>query len=435
MAEQTKKRLLVCLISEQTIPNILTILHFRPQYILFISTQSMEAKNKVNAIKKCLTNYSYHWEQDKTIIVDPNSINDCQQTLQQWEQSIDRNDYDFIINLTGGTKIMSIAVYEYFKNTDAQIIYIPIPHNYFITLSPIKCINKNKNNIDIRLKVDDYLYAYNIDIKNHELLQQNQEKALSRFNKTNYIYSNYDNLKPFLNVLYAKLKNLQSTNKQAFNRIKHKKTAKISLSISSDIVNNNVLQLFNDWALQYEEHNSNILITAEFNKDLYHYFIGGWLEEYVFNILYELKSEGITDVCLNLFLRSPKGAKNEFDVMFTYKNALYFVECKSLDQEHDKEQEILYKTGALQSDFGLNIKSFLTTQSENIYESPANTQNNQITTNQSENIVSTSQRSIKPSIQTRAKQMRTTILPLAQIDNLKEVFQKELNLKIGSSNC
>jgi len=34
----------VCLVSEQTIPNILGIMHFEPEHILFITTEEMKRK-------------------------------------------------------------------------------------------------------------------------------------------------------------------------------------------------------------------------------------------------------------------------------------------------------------------------------------------------------------------------------------------------------
>ncbi|WP_419470278.1 hypothetical protein [Candidatus Kuenenia sp.] len=44
------KQMLVSLVSEQTIPNILAIHHFRPNELLFISTKVMEYKGKTSAI-------------------------------------------------------------------------------------------------------------------------------------------------------------------------------------------------------------------------------------------------------------------------------------------------------------------------------------------------------------------------------------------------
>ena len=44
------KTCLVSLISDQTIPNILIILSFKPDHLLFITTQGMEKKSKSQAI-------------------------------------------------------------------------------------------------------------------------------------------------------------------------------------------------------------------------------------------------------------------------------------------------------------------------------------------------------------------------------------------------
>ena len=51
--------------------------------------------------------------------------------------------------------------------------------------------------------------------------------------------------------------------------------------------------------------------------------------------------------------------------MFTVDNALYSVECKSLDQQDDKRffNGAFYKIGALQKEFGLRGKSFLVSTS------------------------------------------------------------------------
>jgi len=68
-------------------------------------------------------------------------------------------------------------------------------------------------------------------------------------------------------------------------------------------------------------------------------------------------------------IRNPQGRDNEFDVMFTSRNALYFIECKSMEQKHLGERKsegfdsFLYKIGALQKEFGLRVESYLVTNS------------------------------------------------------------------------
>ena len=398
-----KKTLVVSLVSEQTIPNILAILHFKPDWLLFVSTEEMQKKKKVEAILNTLRQRDFSWEKDEVLIVDQDSISDCMDKLKHWiEKKVNFHTYETIVNITGGTKMMSIAAYEVFKACPCQIIYIPIPKNeFFIAHSPKGHMPSRK--IDVRLNVVEYLTAYGINIseKTKQKVMALGKKARERFEKTDFIYKHYLELKPFLKTICSELRRLE---KSSVNKIKKGKKIEFSFSFQSSL-NDYLKKLLSDWDFEYNIENQKLKIHRLFDSDLYHYFIGGWLEEYVYNILYDLKPQGITDVQLNLQLISSQGTQNEFDVMFTYENALYFVECKSLDQEHDKEQDILYKVGALQTDFGLRVKSFLATQATNIFE-----QNGEI----------------KDHLEKRAKQMRTIILPLVHIHDLKEKFMQEI---------
>ncbi len=392
------KTLLVSLISKQTIPNILAILHFKPNYLLFVSTQEMQQKKKKEAILNTLKQRGFHWERDEVLIVDQDSISDCMDKLQHWIENTNLHAYETIVNITGGTKMMSIAAYEVFKKLPCQIIYIPIPRNEFFIIHSKGKGNMPPTKIDIRLNVVEYLTAYGINIpkKAQQKSLENGQKAIKRFDKTKFIYKHYLELKPFLKAICSELRRLK--------KIKKGKEIEFSFVFCGSLTDT-LKRLLSDWKFNYEVDNDKLKIKCFINSDLHHYFIGGWLEEYVYNILHDLKPQGITDVQLNLQLISSQGAQNEFDVMFTYENALYFVECKSLDQEHDKEQDILYKVGALQTDFGLRVKSFLATQTTNIFD-----QNGEI----------------KDHLKRRARQMKTTILPLAQINDLKERFIGEI---------
>ncbi|GAB5045820.1 hypothetical protein [Thermodesulfovibrio sp. TK110] len=44
------KHIHVCLVSDQTIPNILGIFYFKPEELLFITTEQMQRKGKTEAI-------------------------------------------------------------------------------------------------------------------------------------------------------------------------------------------------------------------------------------------------------------------------------------------------------------------------------------------------------------------------------------------------
>ena len=161
--------------------------------------------------------------------------------------------------------------------------------------------------------------------------------------------------------------------------------------------------------------NLNININGEIAKHEFEFLTGGWLERFCFNELYELKEQGIfNDIGINARVRNAskgKEAENEFDVLFTYNNNLYMVECKSLNQGHDSETDILYKISALQADLGrLTTKSFLaSTASENIMDknNPAE---------------------IKETLVKRAKLLNCSIIMPSDLINFKEQIKRELRI-------
>ncbi|MDL1970753.1 MAG: DUF1887 family CARF protein [Candidatus Desulfofervidaceae bacterium] len=398
------RKMMVSLVSEQTIPNILAILHFQPDNLLFVSTEKMQQKHKVEAILQTLKMKGMDFSPDnyQTLVVNQDSIKDCMDKLQRWTEEINLQNFETIVNLTGGTKMMSIGAYEVFKDYPCQMIYIPIPRNEFIIPHPPKSVMP-PTKLDIRLNVVEYLTAYGVSVSAEEQQKAKErgERALERFEKTAFIYEHYLKLKPFLKAICSELRALGSS---SIKKIKKGKKIEVSFYFQA-LLDDHLKRFLHDWDFEYSSKNGRLSITCIINHDLYHYFIGGWLEEYVYKLLCDLKPKGITDVQLNLQLISPKGTQNEFDVMFTYENALYFVECKSLDQEHDKEQDILYKIGALQTDFGLRINAFLATQTEKIFDQRGE---------------------IKEHLKQRAEQMHTVILPLLQIKDLKDRLTQEL---------
>jgi hypothetical protein len=137
------------------------------------------------------------------------------------------------------------------------------------------------------------------------------------------------------------------------------------------------------------------------------YLTGGWLEEYVFNCVNSLLDKGINDTVIGIEIENTAGSKNEFDVMFTKDNAIYFIECKSLSPDNDLTQNSLYKIGALQKEFGLRVKSFFVTTSRNIMD-----KNGQI----------------RQSIKARAEQFNTEIITHENIHNLEEILRQKLKI-------
>lgn len=151
--------------------------------------------------------------------------------------------------------------------------------------------------------------------------------------------------------------------------------------------------------------------SRQLNKSEIGFLTGGWLEEFCFNTVSELKGHGVDDVMIGIPIKSSQGTDNEFDVMFTSENTLYFIECKSLYQEHDQNTDVLYKLGALQRDFGLRVESFLVTTSPYILNDAGN---------------------IKVHVLARAEQFKTEVVIPSQVIHFKSILAGKLGLPIVS---
>ena len=186
----------VCLVSDQPIPNLLGIHQFRPDELLFVTTEEMEHKGKVDAMLRTLERSGMPYQEHSArIVVQEDSILDCHRQIDRWIQG--REDSEFVVNLTCGTKIMSIAAYEYFKDFSSKMIYIPIQKNEFIVPFPKKSPGKPQP-LDLRLGVVDYLTAYGLRVMNESSLLRYQDAALQRKKQSEWIAQNYEKIKNLL---------------------------------------------------------------------------------------------------------------------------------------------------------------------------------------------------------------------------------------------
>ena len=188
------KIILTSLISDHTIPNILAIHHFKPDDLLFISTTAMEKKNKTADILNALDRLGLYYKINP-IIVQEDSILDSHKKIGKWIKG--KKDAEFLVNLTGGTKIMSIAAYEFFKDYSSKMIYIPIPRNEFIIPFPKKRPGVPVK-LDLKLSVIEYLTAYGLTVLNESHLDSYCKDAIKRKELSKWIANNYDKLKNLL---------------------------------------------------------------------------------------------------------------------------------------------------------------------------------------------------------------------------------------------
>ena len=295
------KTILISLVSDQTIPNILVIHHFKPDELLFISTTEMEKKDKVSAILTALDRLGLELKSD-SVIVREDSILDFQKKVSEWIE--EKEDAEFVVNFTGGTKIMSIAAYEFFKNYSSKMIYVPIPRNEFIVPFPMKRPGEPVK-LDLRLSVIEYLTAYGLTVVNESHLNSYREEAIKRRELSEWIVENYDNLKNLLKWLCGILRN-------------HRNEKQFILKDDFGDPSSEEKQLLSRLNYAYDEG----FVFKKIDKSEINYLTGGWLEEFCFVRISELVDQGIDDAIIGLQVKNRLGRNNEFDIMLTKDDAL-----------------------------------------------------------------------------------------------------------------
>ena len=342
----------VCLISAQAAPNLLPILdsEFKPKKAIFLVSKTMKQRaeylaktfEKLN-VKVKLKNISDEFNfglMEEEIF----------KLVEEYENE------SIALNVTGGTKLMSIAAENAFSVLGKPIFYIDTDSNHILFIS------KNEEqkwlpNLEMKAKnkIDIYLSAYGSTV----LSTQNpieREKYLPAIEPFIKNYDNYTQVIPLLN-LHATLS--QSNGYKSEYTKDNKKIGKLDELL---------LGLDYQGLLNYDGQ------TIDFkNREIKTFLNGGWLEDYTYFQLKEIAN--IEDIACGADVANPKfklgkneyssenkGNKNEFDIVFMAKNKLHIIECKTQLMDKNggiKADDILYKLETLKDYGGLMTKKCL----------------------------------------------------------------------------
>lgn len=323
------KKIIVSLVSEQTIPNLEFIKEKfnKNDELLFITTTSMENNGNREWILNALGKEIPY----ETIIVDAFSFDDIESKLAE-----SLNDEDlYLVNLTGGTKIMSLAVYDFFKSLNSQIFYLT-GRGQYIKIHPgrTKPVFELKTNTSL----SEYMIAYGFNIINKSTPLFNFEQSK---NVLQYFLNNFDD----------------ENDPEILEKLRKGRSKGIK-----DIDSIEGLRLFIN-KLEIKPKSENKLSKYECR-----YLSGDWLEEYLY---YFLQIElDVSDFEIGLGWNvEKKGNPNEFDVLVMKNNKLYLFECKTsiyLDLEKNKTfiSDTIYKSDSLRNKLGLFAQSIVFTLSD-----------------------------------------------------------------------
>lgn len=356
------KTLLISLVSDQTVPNVQLINEFKNEYTdyQFITTKAMEAKG----CRKWIEAAAKISCKGEPIEVNEFSYDDIQQKLNSFDFSIYEK---LIINLTGGTKVMTLAAHDFFKDEEgAHIYYVTGIDKKYIKVFPGK--RKVEFKINYSLSVEEYLIAYGFNVKKSEVSQVNKDVTEKIFSM--YIDKSIYNYWETINQL------------RSFR----------SKGVKSDAMNDNISELINRMGLIPQK-------SGVLNAEEVKFMTGEWFEQYIYNKVKEDfgldESKILMGVKLNKEVKDNESitvkkllqtddvqqAKpdNEIDVIFMFNGNIYIIECKSSiidvkEVEIEKNGQItkkmkednilgetIYKSDSIKNKFGLFAKSYICT--------------------------------------------------------------------------
>ncbi|MBQ9406137.1 MAG: DUF1887 family protein [Desulfovibrio sp.] len=234
------------------------------------------------------------------------------------------------MNLTGGTKIMALAAWEWAQAYDVPAFYIDTAQEQVIRLdrtwhyAPLPDV----------LNVEDILLAngFAVESRDTDPLPAARRDALRRMLE---IACTPEGEKALgrLNYLAEKASRIDNCVRDDF---------------SPNLAWSDVLRLC---------HESGTLqmgadVVAFPDEYALRWCNGVWFEEYVRMALYRLKAEKrIKDFASSVQVRRA-GVRNELDALFTVRNRLFTIECKTAAMFHDNAASILYKADSLHDRIG-----------------------------------------------------------------------------------
>ncbi|MBE7444588.1 MAG: DUF1887 family protein [Planctomycetia bacterium] len=356
------KNILVSLVSEQTIPNIIVAAHYRPDDFWFVSTERMEKERRVACIENTLKLKGLlpASKNIQKVIVDQDSPSDCMEKIEGLIEKVE-DEVEYVVNITGGNKLMALATYEVFREIGQKVVidYIPLGKNELVQIFPRKKPLKTSV-IEERLNLEEYLCCYGFSIQNKNSLEQIRTNAINRRSTSHWMFENYVQLKGVLGFIYKHLGNKRNKNKYSF---------LVTFDRDFAIIEREML---NKFGFEIKDR----LIRKAITKDEIVYLTGGWFEEFVFNGVYDIVQNNILDdAMIGVKIEGLSGSSNDLDIAFMKDNSFYHVECKTLGNEEDQGiiRDEVYKKGAISILLGKGEKRTMicTTQSQ-INESLAN---------------------------------------------------------------
>lgn len=321
----------ICFVSGQMVPNATPLLDgaLRPAEVVLCATDAMleragplldfAARNGLRGrIFKLGGAYRFEDLQDKMLelassFADPAAVG---------------------VNITGGTKLMTIAAQAVFGGNGFTCFYVVPETDQVLFLDTVPAALQSMQS---RIGLEDYFAIHGYRI----LSMQRKPK-----------------LRPGLRQLCEKLFDHPDLHLGTLNYLAATAERAFSLTVRNEIPEPawDVLSLFHDCgAISYYDDRK-VVFSDEAGR---RFCQGLWLEEYAMLVLKDMATDcAIQDSAASVVIASASGTRNEIDVAFLHGNTLFIVECKTANM-YDQGTEAIYKIDTIKNDTGLFSKPLL----------------------------------------------------------------------------
>ncbi|MHB1557389.1 MAG: Card1-like endonuclease domain-containing protein [Isosphaeraceae bacterium] len=339
---------LLCLLSAQHVPNLLSVHHYRPDRLVLVETGEMKRKQGAAHFLQALAlgglDYSHRYE--IAPLESEDSLAAVRRTLQSAYNA--HPEANWTINLTGGTKPMSLAAYLFFKDRGATLIYTNVAR-------PAEIMNVDTEDKEIcphRPSIREFLAGYGFECGKQARIAEAEKRADPWWECARQIARRA----PTRSLLSLKDDERQQARERGW-RLRPGELQVPDPALLQAIAT--TLALRQDDAL------------GRLGPEAARFLTGGWLEVFFWGLLRRhADALGCWDVRLGLDVRragAPSG--NDLDVAFMNGHQLAAIECKSGSQRHDREGDILYKVEAVTRQFGaLRVQSLIATTADNLFD-------------------------------------------------------------------
>lgn len=328
------RRVLVNIISEQTIPNYLfTKEMIQPgDELLFISSQKF--CDRIDWIENTLEYSNCKTER----IIFPLRGEEKWKDMEDLLYSKLSKDCQYVVNLTGGTKYMSLLVQHVFEKYTSSFYYIPFPQN--VILEPSK---NDFKKLDYRLTIKEYLSNYNVTFSEKQVTK---DEAYC-----DYIYERFIN---------------GSLNFDVIDKLRaYRNKKKIAISSIETCISTDKQPRIEGLADFIETINFSLKDLDFLNRSEIEFLTGGWFEEYIY---YKIKRFiNPQDIKLGVLIKRTENTnQNDLDIVFTFGNKLFVVECKTGILGTKMFNETVYKATAIkEAVLGLSANTFIVSLATN----------------------------------------------------------------------